>query len=120
MRADEILRKNLQRLLNGAKQMAVAEAAGRSGREITQSYISAILRGRDINPSLSKLEAIASGLNVPVAELFRVPDPPAAAPDPEEIRDVLKKLKIVFAKNPLSEKILKAAIDAAYQDVLKK
>jgi len=120
MRADEILRKNLQRLLNGAKQMAVAEAAGRSGREITQSYISAILRGRDINPSLSKLEAIASGLNVPIAELLRIPDPPAAAPDPDEIRDVLKKLKIVFAKNPLSEKILKAAIDAAYQDVLKK
>ncbi len=120
MRADEILRKNLQKLLKGAKQLAVAEAAGRTGRGITQSYISAILRGRDSNPSLEKLEAIASGLNVPIAELFKVSEQAAVQPDPEEVKEILKKLKIVFAKSHPSERILKAAIDAAYQEVLKK
>jgi transcriptional regulator with XRE-family HTH domain len=120
MRADEILRKNLKNLLKGAKQLAVAEAAGRTGRGITQSYISAILHGRDSNPSLEKLEAIASGLNVPIAELFKVSEPAASQADPEEVKDILRKLKIVFAKSHHSEKILKAAIDAAYQEVLKK
>jgi transcriptional regulator with XRE-family HTH domain len=100
--------------------MAVAEAAGRSGQEITQSYISAILRGRDKNPSLAKLEAIASGLDVPIAELFRTSDSPASLPDQEETREILKRLKIVFSKNQLSEKILKAAIEAAYQEISKK
>jgi transcriptional regulator with XRE-family HTH domain len=120
MRADEILRKNLQKLLKGAKQLAVAEAAGRAGRGITQSYISAILRGRDSNPSLEKLEAIASGLNVPIAELFKVSNQAASQVDPEEAKETLRKLKIVFAQSHHSEKILKAAIEAAYQEVMKK
>ena len=119
MRADEILRRNLQNLLKGAKQLAVAEAAGRAGRGITQSYISAILRGRDSNPSLEKLEAIASGLNVPIAELFKVPEPAPLQVDPEEVREILRKLKIVFARSHHSEKILTAAIEAAYREVLK-
>jgi transcriptional regulator with XRE-family HTH domain len=76
MKADEILRQNLRRLLKGAKQLAVAEAAGRAGKGITQSYISAILNGRDCNPSLEKLEAIASGLDVPIAELFSIRNRP--------------------------------------------
>lgn len=70
MDADERLRANLVRLSAGQKQLAIAKSATEQGKPITQAYISAILTGRDKNPSLGKLEAIAAGLRVDILELF--------------------------------------------------
>jgi|HubBroStandDraft_6_1064221.scaffolds.fasta_scaffold339955_1 transcriptional regulator with XRE-family HTH domain len=44
----------------------------RAAGDITESYIGEILRGSASNPSVSKLKALARGLGVDPAELFRV------------------------------------------------
>lgn len=69
--AYEILRENLKRLLVGKKQEAVATLARSKGHNLTQSYISGIATGKDQNPTLETLEALAVGLEVRLEELLQ-------------------------------------------------
>jgi len=52
------------------KQLKLREVEKRSGGDITNGYISGIITGRINNVSISKLQALAKGLEVDVHELF--------------------------------------------------
>jgi len=52
--------------------MTIHEIRTNATAEITESYISGIVKGSSCNPSVRKLVALASGLGVDPTELFRV------------------------------------------------
>src|SRR5436853_5318040 len=52
------------------KQLKLREVERRSGGDITNGYISGIINGQISNVSVSKLQALAKGLEVDVHELF--------------------------------------------------
>jgi len=55
-----------------SRQMTIHEIRTNATAEITESYISGIVKGSSCNPSVRKLVALASGLGVDPIELFRV------------------------------------------------
>jgi len=52
------------------KDISSYEVERRSGRAISQSYAARIRNGHILNPSTTKLKALAKGLGVPESELF--------------------------------------------------
>src|SRR5215467_11212421 len=58
--------------LMASRQMTIHEIRTNATAEITESYISGIVKGSSRNPSVRKLVALASGLGVDPTELFRV------------------------------------------------
>jgi transcriptional regulator with XRE-family HTH domain len=52
------------------KRLKLREVERRSGRKITNSYISGIVNGKITNVTLDKLKALAKGLEVDIYELF--------------------------------------------------
>jgi len=62
--------------------MTIHEIRRNATAEITESYISGIVKGSSCNPSVRKLVALASGLGVDPVELFKV----AAGLDHEQER----------------------------------
>ena len=55
-----------------SRQMTIHEIRRNATAEITESYISGIVKGSSCNPSVRKLVALASGLGVDPVDLFRV------------------------------------------------
>jgi hypothetical protein len=55
-----------------SRQMTIHEVRTNATAEITESYISGIVKGSSCNPSVRKLVALASGLGVDPVELFKV------------------------------------------------
>lgn len=94
------------------KQLKLREVEKRSGGEITNGYISGIITGRISNVSVSKLQALAKGLEVDVHELFSAAvggsskeadeAAPRSQPDPFWLLSVLQEA----ASNPTILKIL--------------
>src|SRR5215471_4610181 len=68
--------------LMASRQMTIHEIRRNATAEITESYISGIVKGSSCNPSVRKLVALASGLGVDPVELFKV----AAGLDHEQER----------------------------------
>jgi transcriptional regulator with XRE-family HTH domain len=60
------------RELVASRQMSIHEIRTNATGEITESYISGIVKGSSSNPSVRKLVALASGLGVDPVELFKV------------------------------------------------
>lgn len=58
--------------LMASRQMTIHEVSNNAAAEITESYISGIIKGSSANPSVRKLLALASGLHVDPVELFKV------------------------------------------------
>ena len=58
--------------LMASRQMTIHEIRRNATAEITESYISGIVKGSSCNPSVRKLVALASGLGVDPVELFKV------------------------------------------------
>ena len=58
--------------LMASRKMTIHEVKANATTEITESYISGIIRGSSCNPSVRKLVALASGLGVDAVELFKV------------------------------------------------
>ena len=54
------------------KQLTLIDVVTNSQMRLTDTWVSRVERGRIENPSMSKLEALASGLRVPAQELFDV------------------------------------------------
>jgi transcriptional regulator with XRE-family HTH domain len=54
------------------RRMTIHEIKANATTEITESYISGIIKGSSCNPSVKKLVALASGLGVDPVELFKV------------------------------------------------
>ena len=54
------------------KDLAPAEVSRLSGGEITGAYVRGLARGSSSNPSVSKLKALARGLDVDEDNLFRI------------------------------------------------
>jgi transcriptional regulator with XRE-family HTH domain len=54
------------------KRLGYEDVSRMSGSGITESYVRSITRGAANNPSVRKLQALASGLGVPEEEIFRV------------------------------------------------
>ncbi|MCI0488256.1 MAG: helix-turn-helix transcriptional regulator [Blastocatellia bacterium] len=66
----ESLKGYVKRLLK-QKKMTLREVQRRSGGQITQAYVGAIVKGVHSNPTVEKLKALARGLGVDEDELFR-------------------------------------------------
>src|SRR5215470_2503015 len=60
------------RELMASRRMTIHEIRTNATADITESYISGIVKGSSCNPSVRKLVALASGLGVDPIELFRV------------------------------------------------
>jgi hypothetical protein len=58
--------------LMASRKMTIHEVKENATTEITESYISGIIKGSSCNPSVRKLVALASGLGVDAVELFKV------------------------------------------------
>jgi len=58
--------------LMASRQMTIHEIRTNATAEITESYISGIVKGSSCNPSVRKLVALASGLGIDPVELFKV------------------------------------------------
>ncbi len=54
------------------KRLGYEDVSRMSGSGITEGYVRSITRGAASNPSVKKLQALASGLGVPEEEIFRV------------------------------------------------
>jgi transcriptional regulator with XRE-family HTH domain len=67
----ETLAEYVGRILS-EKGLSFREVQRRAGRQITQAYVGAIVRGRYRNPSVDKLKALARGLGEDEEEVFRV------------------------------------------------
>ncbi len=76
--ANEAFRKNLRKLLENEKQIAIAEEGG-----FSQQYLSALSTGRKPNPTLRVVQRVAAALGKTVAELLAEPGSPKPEP-PEE------------------------------------
>jgi transcriptional regulator with XRE-family HTH domain len=66
---------NLSRFVRdllASRKMTIHEVRANATTEITESYISGIIKGSSCNPSVRKLVALASGLGVDPVELFKV------------------------------------------------
>ncbi|HTG17218.1 MAG TPA: helix-turn-helix domain-containing protein [Blastocatellia bacterium] len=55
-----------------AKGLSPRDVSRRSGKGITASYVAGIMRGNAANPSVDKMKALASGLDVDRYELFDI------------------------------------------------
>jgi transcriptional regulator with XRE-family HTH domain len=84
-----------------SRQMTIHEIRRNATAEITESYISGIVKGSSCNPSVRKLVALASGLGVDPVELFRVAaglerehEGPQSlpSPDPVGLISLMKKI----------------------------
>jgi transcriptional regulator with XRE-family HTH domain len=69
--AVESLSQYVTRIMS-EKRLGFEEVSRMSGSEITEGYVRSITRGSASNPSVKKLQALASGLGVPEEEIFRV------------------------------------------------
>jgi len=67
----DALSKYIRRVMD-QRGLRIRDVEIRAAGDITESYIGEILRGGASNPSVSKLKALARGLGVDPAELFRV------------------------------------------------
>jgi transcriptional regulator with XRE-family HTH domain len=68
-------RKDLGRYVTqvmNAKGLSARDVAGRSGGGITAGYVTGIMKGSADNPSVDKIKALTSGLDVDRYELFDV------------------------------------------------
>jgi len=54
------------------KHLTLVDVVTNSQMRLTDTWVSRVERGRIENPSMAKLEALASGLRVPAKELFDV------------------------------------------------
>src|SRR5215831_18854352 len=87
--------------LMASRQMTIHEIRRNATTEITESYISGIVKGSSCNPSVRKLVALASGLGVDPVELFRVAaglanqretSQPFQCPDAATLIETMKKI----------------------------
>jgi len=99
------------------KQLKLREVEKRSGGDITNGYISGIITGRISNVSVSKLQALARGLEVDVHELFSAavggsPQEADAAASPSK-PDLFWLLGVLqeAAKNPTILKVLQELME---------
>ncbi len=67
----DTLSRYVERVIN-EKRLSRRDVRLRSGGEITDGYVSAIVQGRATNLSVDKLKALARGLRVRPIELIRV------------------------------------------------
>ena len=67
----EDLKGYVRRVLK-QKKITLRDVQGRSGGQITQAYVGAIVKGVHSNPTVEKLKALARGLGVDEDEIFRV------------------------------------------------
>jgi len=58
--------------LMASRNMTIHEVRTNATADITESYISGIIKGSSSNPSVRKLVALASGLGVDPVELFKI------------------------------------------------
>jgi len=96
--------RNLSRFvreLMTSRRMTIHEIRTNATAEITESYISGIVKGSSCNPSVRKLVALASGLGVDPVELFRVAaglanqretSQPFQCPDAATLIETMKKI----------------------------
>ena len=103
----------------------------RAAGDITESYIGEMLRGTARNPSVSKLKALARGLGVDAAELFRVAagigeseKPAISAADVSHSLMLLDLMKRIIASPELSGLMAEVAtlsqddIPIAYRSII--
>jgi transcriptional regulator with XRE-family HTH domain len=99
------------------KQLKLREVEKRSGGDITNGYISGIITGRISNVSVSKLQALAKGLEVDVHELFSAAvggssqEADEVAPRPQPDLFWLLGALQEAAKNPTILKVLQELMD---------
>jgi transcriptional regulator with XRE-family HTH domain len=87
-----------------AKGLSPRDVSRRSGKGITASYVAGIMRGNAANPSVDKIKALASGLDVDRYELFDIACGPSdnRADQPQgyerlqalELLDLMKKAAV--------------------------
>lgn len=103
------------------KQLKLRDVERRSGGEITNGYISGIINGRISNVSLSKLKALAKGLEVDVHELFSAamdapqpadPAPSYAQPDMQLLLGIMQEVAV----NPEMLKFLHELVQMSPRD----
>ena len=87
-KAHEIVGRRVAELrrVQGKTQEAIAEAVG-----VDVSYVARLEAGR-LNATISKLEAVAEALGVPMADLIRT-DVPASAKIPRALADAVQNLR---------------------------
>ena len=93
------------------KDLTPAEVSRLSGREITGTYVSGLARGSSANPSVSKLKALARGLDVDEDEIFRIArglSPADKEKGDDDRSRYFRLVKLVSAslKNPVLVKLL--------------
>ena len=98
----EELKEYVKRILN-QKKMTLRDVQERSGGDITQAYVGAIVRGRHSNPTIEKLKVLARGLGVDEEELFRVA---RGLPNPEPSYDRAYDSRQTFVFLELMQRIL--------------
>src|SRR5262249_25853702 len=89
------------RELMASRRMTIHEIRTNATAEITESYISGIVKGSSCNPSVRKLVALASGLGVDPTELFKVaagltadkePQQPFPSPDAASLISTMRRI----------------------------
>jgi len=93
------------------KDLTPAEVGRLSGRKITSAYVRGIADGRWSNPSISKLKALARGLDVDEDTLFRIArglNPSDKDRADEDRSRYFRVMKLISAsmKNPVLLKLL--------------
>lgn len=79
---------NAIRLCRSRKRITLAELSKRT--DLSESYLSLLERGERKDPTLSTIEAIAKGLEIPLSLLiFLGSDPSETSSLPEEVREKL-------------------------------
>jgi transcriptional regulator with XRE-family HTH domain len=89
------------------KGITVRDVQVRSGGRISNGYVSDIMSGKQSNPTVDKLAALAIGLGVEVRELFEAAVGPPAEGEGESLETIeidsmaLVSLMDKIARNPL-------------------
>ena len=104
------------------KGITVRDVQAKSGGRISNGYVSDIMAGKQSNPTVDKLAALASGLGVDVRELFEA----AVGPPPAGEINGLKAIEIdsmalvslmeKIARNPRLGLLVQEAAQLSEQD----
>jgi transcriptional regulator with XRE-family HTH domain len=103
--------------------LRIHDVKQRAAGDITESYIGEMLRGSASNPSVSKLRALARGLGVDAAELFKVAagmeEPGAATPAAGDIAHSLMMLDMMrkIVTSPDLVQLMSEIVRLSYEDI---
>lgn len=107
--------KDYVRKVMKEKNLSAQQVARNSGKEITGSYVTRILRGEVKRPSVEKLRGLAKGLDRPHEEVLHVAGglPEQENWSPEGLCEALMKI----AKNPEITQIVKSLLRMKPEDL---